>query len=183
MQASEGVHFTLLSDTLWLCLNTWGCHFCCREGARGASSPSSSCRSPEHEPVPLLRLAGGPLPQWLRLQDAHWRALKEGLDSGTRAAVQTQGREHTFLILEQSSHYRFNRGALLNVGVLFLSGSDFDYFAFHDVDTIPTERGNIQYDYPSGHAPLHLTPPGIHPNVRYEVCSTTALPQESTANR
>ena len=93
----------------------------------------------------------------------------QGPEGATRAAVQAQGREHTFLIMEQSSHLRFNRGALLNVGVLFLSGSNFDYFAFHDVDTIPTERGDVQYSYPSGQAPLHLTPPGIHPNVRYEV--------------
>ena len=107
-------------------------------------------------------------------RDAYWRGLEEGPEGAPCAAVQAQGREHTFLILEQSPRLRFNRGALLNVGVLFLSGSDFDYFAFHDVDTIPTEQGNIQYSYPSGRAPLHLTPPGIHPNVRYEVCSTTA---------
>lgn len=83
--------------------------------------------------------------------------------------LQRQQRDFTVFILEQTAELRFNRGALLNAGFLLLGGSDYDHFAFQDVDTIPTEAGNIQYEYPAGAAPLHLTPNGIHPNARYEV--------------
>ncbi len=54
----------------------------------------------------------------------------------------------------------------------------FDTFPHHtpphltdtqDVDTLPTLKGNISYEYPLGASPLHLTPPGIHPKVSFEV--------------
>ncbi|KAK9865177.1 hypothetical protein WJX84_007285 [Apatococcus fuscideae] len=84
------------------------------------------------------------------------------------AFLQNQARDFGIFIIEQTPELRFNRGALLNAGFLLLAGSDYDYFAFQDVDTVPTEAGNIQYEYPSGMVPLHLTPVGIHPNARYE---------------
>jgi len=83
--------------------------------------------------------------------------------------LQAQGRSFTVFVIEQSAQYLFNRGALLNIGFQLLEGSDYDYFAFQDVDTIPTDRGNVQYSYPAGAAPLHLTPYGIHPTANFEV--------------
>ena len=44
---------------------------------------------------------------------------------------------------------------LLNSGVALLAGSDYDYFVFHDVDTVPTETGAIPYDYPYGKSNVH----------------------------
>ena len=88
-------------------------------------------------------------------------------------ALQAQGRDFDVFVLEQSTRLRFNRGALLNAGVLLLEGSDYDYYVFHDVDTVPIEKPlhNAQYDYPSGPAPLHITAPGYHPRVNYAVCA------------
>lgn len=64
--------------------------------------------------------------------------------------MQAQGRDFGIFVLEQSAGLRFNRGMLLNSGVALLMGSDYDYFVFHDVDTVPTETGAIPYDYPYG---------------------------------
>lgn len=86
-----------------------------------------------------------------------------------------QGRNFTIFILEQSPELLFNRGALLNVGYRILQGSDYDHFAFQDVDTLPTVKGKIQYSYPIGKAPLHLTPFRLHPAANFEVKSS--LPQ------
>lgn len=80
-----------------------------------------------------------------------------------------QSRNFTIFILEQSPELLFNRGALLNVGFRLLQASDYDHFAFQDVDTLPTARGKIQYSYPVGSAPLHLTPFRFHPAANFEV--------------
>ena len=64
--------------------------------------------------------------------------------------LQAQGRDFGIFVLEQSASLRFNRGMLLNSGVALLAGSDYDYFVFHDVDTVPTETGAIPYDFPYG---------------------------------
>eukprot|EP00884_Botryococcus_braunii_P006855 jgi/Botrbrau1/16170/Bobra.0272s0005.2 len=82
--------------------------------------------------------------------------------------LQAQGRDFDILIMEQSPGLRFNRGALLNAAALLLQGSEHDYFVFHDVDTYPTKAGNIQYDFPTGPAPYHITPTGIHPDSKSE---------------
>ena len=92
--------------------------------------------------------------------------------------MQAQGRSFTIFIIEQSRQFLFNRGALLNVGFQLLQGSDYDHFAFHDVDTLPTERGHIQYTYPAGIAPLHLSPFGFHPAANF-VVRTCVLSQNT----
>lgn len=86
-----------------------------------------------------------------------------------KSLLQVQGREFTIFILEQSPELLFNRGALLNAGFTILQASDYDHFAFQDVDTLPTTRGKIQYSYPTGKAPLHLTPFRFHPAANFEV--------------
>ena len=55
-----------------------------------------------------------------------------------RPCAQAQNRSFDIFILQQSPLLRFNRGALLNAGVLLLAGSEYDHFCFHDVDTLPT---------------------------------------------
>lgn len=55
---------------------------------------------------------------------------------------------HIFII-EQADTKNFNRAKLLNVG--FMESQDYDYFAFHDVDMIPTDS---DYSFPDG--PTHL---------------------------
>ena len=54
----------------------------------------------------------------------------------TRWCVSRSGLDHQIFLMEQSDQSRFNRGALLNIGVLLLEGSDYDFFAFHDVDVM-----------------------------------------------
>ncbi len=57
--------------------------------------------------------------------------------------------EYSIFIIEQADDKPFNRAKLLNVG--FKESSDFDYFAFHDVDMLPLDS---DYSYPEG--PTHL---------------------------
>ncbi|CAA3006403.1 beta-1,4-galactosyltransferase 7 [Olea europaea subsp. europaea] len=68
-------------------------------------------------------------------------------------------------ILNQSNKYRFNRGALANVGFM-LAKSQSDYIAIHDIDLIPVNR-NLSYGYPET-GPHHLTAPEYHPNYNYD---------------
>ena len=83
------------------------------------------------------------------------------------------------MLLEQSARLRFNRGALLNAGVLLLSGLDYDYFVFNDVDTVPAKGSGVHYAFPEGSFPLHVTPPGLHPKYADNAvrCITCCLQQ------
>ena len=76
---------------------------------------------------------------------------------------QAEDINYDIVILEQSPNFRFNRGALLNAGVLLTSSLDHDYYIFNDVDTVPAEGSSVHYRYPEGDRPLHVTPPGLHP--------------------
>eukprot|EP01027_Heterolobosea_sp_BB2_P011396 GEZU01016582.1.p1 GENE.GEZU01016582.1~~GEZU01016582.1.p1 ORF type:complete len:220 (-),score=39.33 GEZU01016582.1:2101-2760(-) len=61
-------------------------------------------------------------------------------------------------LMEQTSAHRFNRASLLNVGFTLLE-NEFDYFAFQDVDWLPTSFANA-YEYPSdGPRQLHTCEP------------------------
>ena len=90
------------------------------------------------------------------------------------------------VVLEQSPHYRFNRGALLNAGVLLLSSLDHDYYVFNDVDTVPAKGSGLYYAFPEGSRPLHLTPPNLHPKYTHGVrsrltcCLTCSAPPEAS---
>jgi predicted glycosyltransferase involved in capsule biosynthesis len=60
---------------------------------------------------------------------------------------------HIFLV-EQCDSQPFNRGKLLNVGVVeALQSAEFDYFAFHDIDMLPLS-GAVDYSFPP--QPRHL---------------------------
>jgi hypothetical protein len=63
------------------------------------------------------------------------------------------GVDHRIFVIEQSDDgLPFNKGYLMNVG-FNLAAPDFDYFAFHDVDQLPTNPLNT-YAYPD--SPIHL---------------------------
>lgn len=68
-------------------------------------------------------------------------------------------------ILNQSNKYRFNRGALANVGFQ-LTKVQSDYIAIHDIDLIPINT-NLSYAYPDS-GPYHLTSPEYHPQYNYD---------------
>lgn len=59
---------------------------------------------------------------------------------------------HIFVIEQSADGLPFNKGCLMNVGFNLAEGH-FDYFAFHDVDQLPTNSLN-SYSYPS--SPVHL---------------------------
>lgn len=67
-------------------------------------------------------------------------------------------------IINQSRRYRFNRGALTNVGFL-LAKQVSDYIAIHDVDLIPVNK-NLSYSYPEK-GPYHMSSPTYHPQYNY----------------
>lgn len=92
----------------------------------------------------------------------------EALLAALRPFLERQGRAHDVFVVEQADGYLFNRGLLLNAAALLLQGSSYDHFCFQDVDTIPLDKGNIQYSFPKGDAPLHLTPNQIHPKSNFE---------------
>jgi hypothetical protein len=58
--------------------------------------------------------------------------------------------EYKIFVIEQKDNKPFNRGKLLNAGFKE-SGSDFDYYCFHDVDMLP-----IDADYSYCEQPTHL---------------------------
>lgn len=69
--------------------------------------------------------------------------------------------------MHEDDEYRFNRGWLLNVGIATARLVDgCDYFALHDIDLLPVDA-RLPYGIPPLHAPVHLSPPGIHPEYMY----------------
>jgi len=54
---------------------------------------------------------------------------------------------YKLIAVEQADNRAFNRGKLLNIGFDIVK-DEFDYFCFHDVDTIPAELC-IDYSYPT----------------------------------
>ena len=65
--------------------------------------------------------------------------------------------------MREEDEYRFNRGWLLNAGIAAARLTDgCDYFALHDIDLLPVDP-RLPYGAPPSEAPVHLSPPGIHP--------------------
>lgn len=79
--------------------------------------------------------------------------------------LQSQNLDYRIYIVNQSRKYRFNRGALSNVGFL-LTRDKCDYIAIHDVDLLPL-NSNLSYAYPSK-GPFHLASPKYHPQYNYD---------------
>ena len=73
---------------------------------------------------------------------------------------------HSIYIINQADRYRFNRGALINVGFLY-GHPDCDYFALHDIDLLPNSP-LIEYIYPNSSGPIHLTAPKYHPFYNFD---------------
>ena len=63
--------------------------------------------------------------------------------------------------------YRFNRGALINVGFKYSTTnvSECDYVAIHDVDLLPL-NDNLSYAHP-GNEVVHIASPNLHPLYHY----------------
>lgn len=55
--------------------------------------------------------------------------------------------DYKIFIINQDDNKPFNRAKLLNVG--FKESEDFDYFAFHDVDMLPTDSDYTYVDEPT----------------------------------
>ncbi len=124
-------------------------------------------RTPENKSLAHIRTLAGRDPRSARLavvvpfrESHHATTLSQGAG---RAQQLTQFIDHmaTFLgdidyhifVIEQSQDdLPFNKGYLMNVGFNLAAG-DFDYFAFHDVDQLPTNPRN-SYAYPN--SPRHL---------------------------
>ncbi|KAL4232083.1 Beta-1 [Mactra antiquata] len=71
---------------------------------------------------------------------------------------------HKIIVVNQADTLRFNRGSLINVGVLE-SGNECDYIAMHDVDLLPL-NGDLDYSYPES-GPFHIAAPDLHPLYHY----------------
>ena len=75
-------------------------------------------------------------------------------------------------VVEQEDEHRFNRGFLINVGVALGRLVDgCEVFALHDVDLLPVDP-RVPYDFdnesfPRKRGPVHLSPPGVHPEYCY----------------
>ena len=72
-------------------------------------------------------------------------------------------------LVEQEDEQRFNRGWLLNVGVALGRAVDgCDVFALHDVDLLPVDPSiPYTFDTDANDEPIHLSPPGAHPEYCY----------------
>lgn len=77
--------------------------------------------------------------------------------------LERQNIDFTIFIINQLDRYRFNRGALLDVGFM-LAEQEHDYIAMHDVDLLPL---NPQLNYSFAPQPRHLAAPWLHPIYHY----------------
>lgn len=75
---------------------------------------------------------------------------------------------HHLFVLNQAGPYRFNKGALMNVGFLYTKDK-YDYLVIHDIDFLPLNK-DLSYDSP-GSGVYNILAPWFHPDKRY-VCLT-----------
>ena len=80
--------------------------------------------------------------------------------------LRSHGINFIIYVVQQLDRYRFNRGALLNVGYLY-ARERCDYLALHDVDLLPNNP-KISYSYPSSVGPIHVAAPQYHPFYNFE---------------
>lgn len=67
-------------------------------------------------------------------------------------------------LINQVDELRFNRGALLNVGYLYVR-NECDYVILHDVDMLPV-KNELSYEYPGNDSVYHVIPNYLHPNPK-----------------
>ncbi|KAF7490342.1 Beta-1, 4-galactosyltransferase 7 [Sarcoptes scabiei] len=80
------------------------------------------------------------------------------------AFLRKQNISHQFFVINQVDNYRFNRGALINVGFLIARNRS-TYIAMHDVDLLPLNE-QLSYRFPSD-GPFHISAPHLHPKYNY----------------
>ena len=80
-----------------------------------------------------------------------WKNLEEFVPIMTDW-LSKAGRNFKIIVIEQAPGSTFNKGALFNAGVKM--NPDFDYYALHDVDQVPTHPDNT-YAMPMAR-PVHL---------------------------
>ncbi|CAD5221360.1 unnamed protein product [Bursaphelenchus xylophilus] len=82
------------------------------------------------------------------------------------AFLLNQSVKHSFLVLNQTDSYRFNRASLINVGWLEADKIGCDYMVMHDVDIVPLNP-NLNYRYPGEGVIRHISSGDYHPIKRY----------------
>lgn len=78
--------------------------------------------------------------------------------------LEDRGIDYAVVIVEQDDATAFNRGKLLNIGVLRAKELNCDYVVFHDVDMIPQD-----VDYSYSKVPLHLIGEFTTPNGKITI--------------
>ncbi|KAH7641305.1 hypothetical protein HUG17_4349 [Dermatophagoides farinae] len=76
-----------------------------------------------------------------------------------------QNISHEFFVINQIDNYRFNRGALINIGFQ-LAQNSCTYIVMHDVDLLPL-NDQLSYGFPA-RGPFHVSSPDLHPKYHYE---------------
>lgn len=74
---------------------------------------------------------------------------------------------HIFVV-HQTDILRFNRGALINVGYIYVR-DNFDYAVHQDVDLVPL-NSNLSYEYPID-AVFHVADTFYHPTISEKIVS------------
>ncbi|XP_065199185.1 beta-1,4-galactosyltransferase 7-like [Sycon ciliatum] len=69
-------------------------------------------------------------------------------------------------IIDQFDVFRFNRGALIDVGFVVAREAGCDYMAMHDVDLLPLNL-ELDYGFPAK-GPFHVAAPHLHPKYHYK---------------
>jgi xylosylprotein 4-beta-galactosyltransferase len=81
--------------------------------------------------------------------------------------LHNQSVDHSFLILNQTDRFRFNRASLINVGWFEADRLGCDYFVMHDVDIVPLNP-ELNYRYPGKDRIRHISAGRYHPIARYD---------------
>mmetsp|Transcript_12724 Transcript_12724/g.22886 ORF Transcript_12724/g.22886 Transcript_12724/m.22886 type:complete len:366 (-) Transcript_12724:500-1597(-) len=75
--------------------------------------------------------------------------------------LRNQGIQYRMFAINQTDSFRFNRGALMNVGVHIAMKFGCDYVALQDVDLIPAHH-SLSYDYPKQEGVYHVSPNDLY---------------------
>mmetsp|Transcript_147 Transcript_147/g.259 ORF Transcript_147/g.259 Transcript_147/m.259 type:complete len:395 (-) Transcript_147:235-1419(-) len=86
------------------------------------------------------------------------------LHSKLTSFIEKQNVSYKIIVVNQSDSFRFNRGALINVGVRIAMAYGCDYFSVQDVDLLPVHPA-VSFRYPKGDMYV-MSPREYHPTYR-----------------